>query len=327
MQASVLDRYGDPGEVLEARTVDDPAPGPGEVLVELRAAALNNHDRATCAGKFGTPTPHIIGSDGSGVRRDTGDEVIVNPAVGWGDREAAPAADWHILGDVIPGTFAELIAVPEELLAPKPRGMNWQQAAALPLGGLTAFRALFGRGALRPGETVVVLGAGSGVSTITIAFARMAGAHVLVTSSSQAKIDRAVELGAAGGVDYTAEGWVEELRAMTPGGEGADLVIDSVGSTIPASLAALRKGGRVVSFGMTGGATTELDVRGLFFGQCSILGTMMGSPRDFAGMLALLEANPGWTPEIASVHPLAEAGAALVELGKHQHQGKLVLEI
>ena len=184
---------------------------------------MNWHDVIARRGNVaGMELPRIIGSDGAGVRRDTGEPVIILPSLFWGDDERHPGPDFEILGDFTDGTYAELVAVPEENVFPLPSGWDWPEAAALPLAGVTAYRALFSRGGLRRGETVVILGAGSGVSTIAIALASMAGARVLVTSSSQEKIDRAVELGASGGVLYTEDGWTEQL-------EKADLVVDSVG--------------------------------------------------------------------------------------------------
>ena len=170
------------------------------------------------------------------------------------------------------------------------------------------------------GETVLVLGAGSGVSTFAVQLAAQAGARVLVTSSSDEKIERARELGAEAGVNYATDDWVAWAKEQG----GVDLVIDSVGSTWPQSLECLRPGGRVVVFGATGGTEVELPVRPFYFGQCSLLGTMMGSPADFAGLLQALERGT-WRPVIDSVRPLAEAAAALELLESGAHFGKLVL--
>lgn len=323
MQAIALHESGGP-EVVVAREHPDPEPAPGSVVVELRAAALNRRDILVRQGVYEYEFPYVLGSDGAGVRRDTGEDVVILPSLDWGDREAAPGPDFRILGGPDDGTHAELVAIAEENVFPKPARLSWAEAAAFPLAGLTAFRALFSRAQLEAGESVAVLGAGSGVSTIAVQLAVQAGARVFVTSSDPAKIDRAVELGADAGVDYTREGWVDELRALAGG--GVDVVVDSVGSTWPESLSCLRAGGRVVCFGATGGTEAELQVRPFYFLQASLLGTTMGSPREFAALLEMIDRG-GWTPVIDSVRPLAEAGDAHRRLESREHFGKLLLEI
>lgn len=325
MHAAVLHDHGPPSALVYEEAAD-PQPGPGEVVVELRAAALNRRDTAVRRGAYGDyPLPLILGSDGAGVRRDTGQEVVVLPALRWGERESAPGSDFAILGGPDDGTYAELVKVPSENVCPKPSRLSWEEAAALPLAGLTAYRALFARARVHDRDTVLVLGAGSGVSTFAVSLACHAGARVLVTSSSREKIERARELGADAGVDYTAGDWVEEVRALA-GGRGVDVVIDSVGSTWPDSLRCLAPGGRLVVFGATGGGTAELPVRPFYGGQFSLLGTMMGSPRDFAGLLAAVERGR-WKPVVDSVRPLAEAAAAHARMEAGEQFGKLVLSI
>lgn len=324
MQAVALHEYGGP-EVLRLGPFPDPVERTGEVVVELKAAALNRRDRLVRTGVYQFPLPFIPGSDGAGVRRDTGEEVVILPSLRWGEREEAPAPGFEILGGPTNGTYAELVAVPAENVYPKPARLSWHEAAALPLAGLTAYRALFSRAKLRAGETVLVLGAGSGVSTFAVSLARQAGARVLVTSSSEAKIARAVELGAEAGVLYTADGWPDEVRSLT-GGSGVDVVVDSVGSTWPDSIRCLAPGGRVVAFGATGGTAATLEVRPFYFGQFSLLGTTMGSPSDFVGLLRAVDEG-SWVPVVDSVYPLAETAAAHARLDSGGQFGKLVLEI
>jgi NADPH:quinone reductase-like Zn-dependent oxidoreductase len=315
----------EPGR-LEPGEWPDPAPKPGEVVVELRAAALNRRDAGIVAGRYGTSSfPLLPGSDGAGTRRDTGEEVVILPSLDWGEREEHPGPRFQILGGNERGTHAGLIAVPEKNLYPKPARLSWAEAAAFPLAGLTAYRALFTRGRLREGETVLVLGAGSGVSTFAVQLAVQVGARVIVTSSSDAKLDAALDLGAQAGVLYTEEGWPDEVRGLT-GGEGVDVVVDSVGSTWPDSLRALRGGGRLVAFGSTGGAEAQLDVRKFYFGQWSLLGTTMGSPSEFAALLEAIDRG-SWRPVIDSVRPLADGAAAFARLEAGEQFGKLVLEL
>jgi zinc-binding alcohol dehydrogenase/oxidoreductase len=315
------------GGELRYEEAPDPVAGPGEVVVELRAAAVNRRDllvRNPPGPAYQFQLPVIPGSDGAGVRRDTGEEVVVYPGLGWGSREDAAGPEWRILGGPDDGTYAELVKLPAENVFPKPAGLSVEEAAAFPLAALTAFRALFPVGRLHGSETVLVLGAGSGVSTLAVQLARHEGARVLVTSSAQEKIDQAKEIGADGGVLYTDEGWPDQVRELSAG--GVDLVLDSVGTTWPDSLRCLRKGGRLVVFGGTGGPMTELDVRYVYLNWLSILGTTMGSGRDFEGLLRMV-AQGAIKPVIDSVRPLAEAEAAHDRMKGKEHFGKLVLEI
>jgi NADPH:quinone reductase-like Zn-dependent oxidoreductase len=325
MRAIVLREFGGP-DALEPVEWPDPSPPAGWVVVELRAAALNWHDVIVRRGDYHVALPRILGADGAGVRRDTGEDVIVLPSLAWGDDERFPSPGFEILGDHTNGTYAELVAVPEANVVPRPAHLDWPEAAALPLAGLTAYRAVFSRGDLRAGKTVLVLGAGGGVGTMAIALARLAGARVLVTSSSAEKLERAKALGAEGGVLYTDEAWPEHVRELA-GDPGVDLVIDSVGSTWSQALGVLNGGGRLVSFGATGADHTTVSVRPFYFGQHSILGTTMGSPRDFAGLLSLVNDHPEWRPVVHSVTPLEEAARAHAQMERREHFGKLVLSV
>jgi NADPH:quinone reductase-like Zn-dependent oxidoreductase len=251
--------------------------------------------------------------------------VVVLPSLWWGPDEAAPGADWEILGDRRSGTYAELVAVPDECVFPKPAGLTWAEAAALPLVGVTTYRALFSRARLHAGESLLVLGAGGGVATMAVSLASAIGADVWVTSSSEDKIDRARELGARGGVLYHEEGWPEAARRLTPAG-GFDVVLDSVG-TWRESLRALRPGGRLVVLGASRAETAEVAVRPYFFAQQSILGTTMGSSADFASLLQLLAEHPVPSPVIDSVFALDDVVPAHERLESGHAFGKLVLEV
>jgi len=303
----------------------DPITGQGEVLVELRAAALNRRDilvRNPPSSAYDFAKPFVAGHDGAGVRRDTGEDVVVYPTVGWGSRDDVPEGG-KFIGGPLDGTFAELIAVPEENVFPKPARLSWEEAAALPVAGMTAWRALFPVGGLEPGQIVLVLGAGSGVSTFAVAMGAQAGARVLVTSSSEEKIERARELGAEGGVLYTQDDWAAAVRERAP--EGVDLVLDSVGTTWPESLRSLRRGGRLVVFGGTGGPAVELDVRFVYLSYLSILGTTGASPREFGRFLETVQEG-SWSPVVDSVRPIADAEAGYERLAG-DHYGKVVLAL
>lgn len=331
MNAIVLTEPGAP-EVLTLTQAPDPTADPGHVVVDLRAAAINRRDIFLRKGIAPSPLPVIPGSDGAGVVRSVGagvsgiaegDEVIILPSLAWGGGEAAPQPGFRILGGPDNGTYAEQIAIPAENIYPKPARLSWEEAAALPLAGLTAWRALFSRAALRPGETVLIVGIGGGVATFALHLARAAGARVIVTSSSDEKIARAKELGAADGVNYrTTEDWAGAVKELG----GADVVVDSVGSTWAQSINSLRPGGRLVVFGGTGGAKVELQVRPVTLGQVSVLGTTMGSPRDFAGLLAAVGIQD-WVPVIDSVRRLGETAAAHARIEAGEHFGKLVLSV
>src|ERR1700676_5259532 len=215
MHAVVMHEFG-AAEVLRPGEFSAPAERQGWVTVALRASALNWHDVLVRQGRYRSPLPHIIGADGAGVRTDTGEHVVVLPSLNWGGREEAPGSRWEILGDHTPGAYAELVSVPADCLAAKPAGLSWAEAAALPLVGVTTYRALFVRGRLRSGESMLVVGAGGGIATMAISLAVAAGAAITVTSSSSDTIERAVSAGARGGVLHSEPGWPEHARAMSP---------------------------------------------------------------------------------------------------------------
>ncbi len=320
MKAAVARSWGGP-EVLAVESVPDPVPGPGEVVVRLRAAALNWHDAIVRRSGRGAALPSVLGMDGAGVREDTGEEVVLNPCLDWGPSRVVAAREFSILGDRTDGTYAEAVAVPEANLFARPEHLSWEEAAALPCAALTAYRALFTRAGLRAGETVLVLGAGSGVSTFAVMFAAAAGATVLVTSSSPEKIDAVRALGAHDGFLYTEEGWTDRVVAATGG--GVDVVVDGAG-TLGDSIACLRPGGRAAVFGASAGPSATVGIPALYFGQFSILGTTLGSPEDFRDMLGFV-AEHRIRPVLDSTYPLSDIVAAHSHLESRRHVGKLVV--
>jgi zinc-binding alcohol dehydrogenase/oxidoreductase len=333
MQAVVVHKGGPP-EVLQLETLPSPQPGPGQALVRLKAAALNHRDlnqRLSYAGSV----PMVLGSDGAGVVEAmgpgtddhwVGQAVVINPSLNWGDREDAPGHPFQILGNPTPGTYAEQIVVPAENLAPKPEHLDFRQAAALPLAGLTAWRGLFTRGQLRPGQTVLLPGIGSGVAVLALAFAKLAGARIIVTSGSEDKLKAALKAGAAAAINYQQDDWEGQVRAAS-GDAGIDLVLDHSGAlTIPADVRLVRPGGRVVFLGATTGAELKLNLREVFFRQVQLIGTTMGSPREFADLFRFIALHR-YAPDVRHIFPLAQAAEAhgLMEAGKQY--GKIVLEM
>jgi zinc-binding alcohol dehydrogenase/oxidoreductase len=318
--------------VLEERP--DLSPGAGEVVVRLAAAALNRRDYWITQGMYpAIKLPAVLGSDGAGIVESLGAgvdakwrsrEVIINPGFGWGENEKAQADSLHILGMPIDGTLATHVLVPAEYLHERPAHLSAEEAAALPLAGVTAFRAAFTQGELAAGERVLITGAGGGVSSLVIQFAVAAGAEVYVTSSSAEKIASAVRLGAKAGFDYTTADWAATASSSC----GAfDLIIDSAGGDGYAALVELAApGGRIVNYGATAGPPKKLDLFKVFWKQLRLLGSTMGSPRDFALMLAHV-AKHEIRPVVDRVLPLAEGNAALARMRDAQQFGKIVVDV
>jgi NADPH:quinone reductase-like Zn-dependent oxidoreductase len=329
---AVLLREGAP---LALERLPLPAPRAGEARVRLRFAALNHRDlwmRKGAYGKMAGP-PCAPGSDGFGVVEATGDpahaawvgrEVVINPSLDWGDSDVAPGPKWRILGVPDAGTWARHIVVSVSQLFAAPAHLSPEEAAALPLAGLTAHRALFRRGGLKAGQRVLVTGIGGGVARFALSFARAAGAEVWVTSGSEEKLRAAVAAGARGGVLHTAPGWGAELARKAGG--AFDLCVDSAGGSGWQEISeALGPGGRLVFLGATRG-TGELFMRKAFFKQLDVLGTAMGSPNDFREMLAFVGAH-ALRPAIDSIFGLEDAEKALARMDAGEQTGKIVLRI
>ncbi|HWA87187.1 MAG TPA: zinc-binding dehydrogenase [Opitutus sp.] len=318
---------------LEIAEVADPEPKPGEVLVRIRAAALNHRDVWIKVGQYaGLKWPCIPGSDGAGVvvaaSRGVdpgwlGREVVINPSFDWGESERAQGKSFSILGLPRDGTLAEMIAVPVAQLAAKPKQLSWEEAAALPLAGLTAWRAVSSRGGLKHGERVLISGIGGGVAVYALQFAVPHGAEVWVTSGSAEKIARAAELGAKGGANYAEPEWAAGLAKRAGG--GFDLIVDSAGGPGFESLLDLAApGGRIVIYGATRGNPPVLPMRKIFWRQLSVLGTTMGSPGDWNAMTSYV-AQYGIKPVVHSVVPLARAGEAFDLMERGGQFGKIVV--
>jgi len=336
MKAVVLHEIDGP-EKLRYEDAPDPEPGPGETLVRLHAAALNRRDVFVTRGQYPGAKPEalpvILGSDGSGevVARgdgaggpDEGTEVVINPALYWGDDPQKPGKEYRILGLPDDGTFAQLVKVPAENVFPKPSHLSHEEAAAIPLGALTAYRALVTRGGVKEGETIVVPGIGSGVATFVVQLAVGLGAHVFVTSGSDEKIEKAKELGAEGGVNYNSEDWSRELKSMTG---GVDLSVDHVGGEAFDAMVSLAKpGSRIVTYGATAGPKVTVVMPRIFLKHLTVLGTAMGTNEEFGSMLDLY-AEHGLRPTINESFPLQEVAAAMERMEESAGMGKIVLDV
>jgi zinc-binding alcohol dehydrogenase/oxidoreductase len=333
MKAMVLHELGGPDK-LSYEDVPEPKPGPGETVIRLHAAALNRRDLFVTQGQYpGIDLPATPGSDGSGevVARgegatgpDEGTEVVINPALYWGDDPRKPGKEYRILGVPDDGTFAQFVKVPAENVFPKPSHLSHEEGAALPLGALTAYRALVTRGKVQEGETVVVPGVGSGVATLVVQMAAALGARVFVTSGSDEKIEKAKEFGAEGGVNYDSEDWSRELKSMAG---GVDLSVDLAGGEAFNALVSLAKpGSRIVAVGATAGPTPKAMTIRIALKHLDVLGTAMGTNEEFGAMLDLF-AEHGLHPTINETFSLEETAKAMKYMEEGKGIGKIVLDI
>lgn len=339
MKAIAIDRYG--FDNVAYRDVADPVPGPGEVVVRLGAAALNHLDLWTLSGSLGIEHsfPHVLGAEAAGEVEATGDgvgglragtRVVVNPALSCGECEFCRTGEqslcvsFRMLGEHVPGTLAERIVIPAGNAFPMPEHLSFSEAAALGVTYVTAYRMLFTRGRLQPGEWVLITGIGGGLALALLQTARLVAGRIFVTSSSDDKIARALELGADAGINYATEDVGRQVRRLT-GKRGVDLAVDSAGGTaLEPAMRALRKGGRLVSAGATAGAKAEIDVRRLFWNQLELVGSTMGSVEDFSNMLRMV-AGSSLRPVIDRTYDLHQAREALRYLETGHQFGKIVL--
>jgi NADPH:quinone reductase-like Zn-dependent oxidoreductase len=342
MKTVLFHQHGGP-EVLEYTDFPTPEPGPGQVLVRLKAAALNRLDLWVRTGWAGIRLvyPHIPGADGAGevvglglgaVRFKPGERVVINSNLSCGECEFCIAGmdnrcrKWELLGETVRGTYGEYIALPERNLYPIPEGFDERVAAAAGLVFHTAWHSMVKRGQVQAGETVLVVGASGGVNTACIQIARLAGATVFVVGSSTEKLALAESLGASYLIDRTqGENWSKTVLQLT-GGRGVDLVVDNVGTTYPLSFRAAAKGGRILNVGNTGGAKFEIDNRYIFARHLSLLGSTMGTRQDFAQVMELVFSGR-LMPVLDRDFPLEEARRAHEYLERGEQMGKVTLSI
>lgn len=340
MKAAIFKRHGGP-EVLEFTDVPEPQPRPNEVLVEVKACALNHLDLFVRGGLPGIeiPLPHILGNDVAGVVREVGelvtwvkpgDEVMVQPGVSCGHcAECLRGRDnlcreYDIVGYRRDGGYAELVAVPGVNVIPKPSQLSWEEAAALPLVTLTAWHMLVTRANVQPGEDVLVHAAGSGVGSLAIQIAKLRGARVITTASSDEKLAKARELGADQTINYTREDWPREVRRLTDR-KGVDVVVEHTGAaTWPGSIAALKNNGRLVTCGATSGFDARTDLRQVFYRHLTLLGSFMGSKAELVEAMKFVAAGK-IRAVVDRVLPLSEARQAHELIEDRAQFGKIIL--
>jgi NADPH:quinone reductase-like Zn-dependent oxidoreductase len=343
MKAVLFHRHGGP-EVLEFTDFPTPEPKPGEALVRLHAAALNRMDVMVRNGWPGLKLelPHINGADGAGEivafgstetgGLETGDPVIINANLGCGECEFCVAGQdnlclhWHLLGETVRGTYAEYVSLPLRQLYRLPQGFDLHSAAAAALVYQTAWHSLMKRGDLQAGETVLIVGAGGGVNTASIQIARLAGARVAVIGSDAKKLGLAEALGADILIDRSKEEDWSKAVFLATNKRGVDVVVDNVGTTFVQSLRTLRKGGRLLTVGKSGGPKFEIDNRYMFARHLSILGSTMSTLSEFREVMDLIVAGK-LQPVIDRTYPLEEAAEAQERLWRNENFGKITLDI
>ncbi len=341
MKAIAIRAHGGP-EAVNVEDLPDPQAGPGQVLVRVKAAALNHLDIWVRIGWPGLKLafPHVLGSDVAGVVEavgagvdgvKTGDAVVVNPSLGCGRCERCLSGHenlcrrFAILGEHVSGGQAELLAVSARNVMPKPARLSFEEAAAVPLTFMTAWHALVQRANVRPGETVLVHAAGSGVGVAAVQIAKLLGARVIATAGSDAKLEKAKALGADEVVNYETQDFVQEVRRLTDK-KGVEVVFEHVGKkTWEKSILAAAIGGRITTVGATTGFDPLTDLRHVFFRQISILGSTMGTAGDLLEVLRFVGEGK-LRPVVDRVLPLAEARKGQDLLSERAQFGKIVLK-
>lgn len=341
MKAIRFHEHGGP-EVLRYEDAPTPSPGPGEVLIALRAAALNHLDLFARSGVVpGVPLPHIGGADGAGVvaangpgaaRYPVGTRVFFDPGLSDGTCDYCARGEhslcdrWQILGEHRDGTFAQAVVMPEINLRPIPEALSFEEAAAFPLVFQTAWRMVVSKARVVPGETVLILGIGGGVALAALQIAKHAGARVFVTSSSDEKLQRAREFGADVLINHQKTDFSKEVWTITQK-RGVDVVIENVGAaTWDRSIRALARGGRLVTCGATSGPKPDEDIRRLFTKQVTIYGSTMGTRHDWEQLNRLLAAKT-LRPIVDRTFPLEQTAQAEALMERGEQFGKIVLTI
>lgn len=335
MKALVLHKLGDITDLdkhLLIGEVPTPEISPDEVLIKVHSASLNHRDVWITKGLYSKiKLPLILGSDCSGTIDkignsfsgfETGQEVIINPSINWGGSELHQSPSYEILGLPQDGTLAEYVKINSKYVHPKPTHLDFEQASALPLAGLTAYRAAILKANIQPEDKVLITGIGGGVATFALLFSLAAGAETYVTSGSGEKIDRAVSLGAKEGVNYKNDNWADVIKE-----KGITVVIDSSsGDTISKALDFISYGGRIVTYGATNGVVKDFDTRRVYWKQLQILGSTMGSDKDFLDMLDFVNSKK-IVPVVDEVYSFDDSVSAFKKMNDGSQFGKIVIKI
>ncbi|PRY90651.1 zinc-binding dehydrogenase [Mongoliibacter ruber] len=332
LKALVLDR-----ELPDAIKISDvslPDLNVDQVLIQIKSAALNHRDEWCRQGLYPNLKDGVIlGSDGAGIVKEVGgqvdskwigQEVIINPAMHWGENQRAQGSDFRILGMPDNGTIAQYLVVASDRLHHKPLHMNWHEAAALPLAGVTAYRALIVQGKAKASKKILVTGFGGGVAQMAVQFALSLGAEVYTSSSSDSKLEEAKKLGVSGVYNYNHENWVKDALKETG---GFDLIIDSaMGDTLDNLINASAPGARIVFYGATQGNPKGFNTRKVFWNQIKLIGSTMGSDTDFLNMLKFVDENR-LKPIVDEVFSLENSVAAFNKMKSGNQLGKLVIQV
>ena len=337
LKAIILKKNGLAESLIENLIVDElpkPEIDDNEVLIKIHYAALNHRDLWIAKGLYaGIKIPIVLGSDGSGTINklgknvddfNIGDKVIINPSINWGDDESFQSEEYRILGMPENGTLSEFIKIDKKYVYKKPAHLELMQAAAIPLAGLTAYRALFTKAKIKKNDNVLITGIGGGVSTLAMLFAIKLGANVFVTSGNDTKIKKAVELGAVAGVNYKNDNWHKDIIKLSD--NNINIIIDSAGGdTISKSLDIINYGEKIVTFGATTGKVKDFEIRKVFWKQISLLGSTMGSDSDFKNMVNFVNQNK-INPVIDKVFSVDDVVQAFLRMDSGEQFGKIVIK-
>lgn len=346
MQAIRFHNFGGT-EVLRLEDVPKPSIGPNDVILQMKAAALNHLDVWVRSGarEKNIPLPHIPGSDGAGIIAEVGsavdflkvgDKVLISPGISCGHCEMCLGGTdnlcrtYHVLGTKENGTYTEFVKLPADNVLPIPDGLDFNQAAAIPLVFLTAWHMLVGLSKIKPGDIVLIHSAGSGVGSAGIQIAKLFGAHVITTASTDEKLKKAKDLGADEGINYKEKDFVEEVKRLTDK-RGVDIVFEHTGGEVfEKSIPALAKGGRLVTCGATADYVGKIDLRYVYAKHLTLYGSFMGTKREMIEVLKFFKKGVGnrqLQPVVDSVFPLEKAAEAHRRMEERKNFGKIVLSI
>jgi len=338
MRAVVLKKTGKTDDLKNNLVIEDlPAPQfcDDDVLIKIKYASLNHRDLWITKGLYGgIKLPIVLGSDCSGIIEEKGknvsefkigDEIIINPSLNWGDSELFKSDKFKILGLPDNGTLGEYISIDKSKVYKKPAHLDLAQASAIPLAGLTAYRATVVKGEINKDKNVLITGIGGGVAAFVLLYGVNCGANIYVTSGDDNKIKKAIELGAKDGVNYKNENWNKELLEKNK--NGFDLIVDGTGGeTISKSLNLIKPGGRIVNYGATTGNTNNFDVRKIFWKQAMLIGSTMGSDKDFRDMINFIKQKK-IVPLVDKIYSIEDASEAFIRMDKSEQLGKIVIKI